>query len=385
MNSNAPGQLLGFTLQFPRAFYHLLQSRPGGCVCVEVLGDVATLSKEGNVISEEDKSSIVGNPLTDRSIDLWKTFYNWILAVQNGDIHAELTRFVLYCNQTGKVGIVNSFDSAQNKKEAGAAIDKAKTALHDVTKDHKIWKYYNFSVNQNGLILQAIIERFELQTGVGAGYNEVKIELRGQHVPETQIDFLMEKISGWLLKTVSENIAAKKPAIIKWEDYDHEFKVAYDRSRRRELYDFTLVSPLGYLEKNQQVKTRPCYLKQLDVIDSNDEEIMEAVTDYLRAKVNLDKWIRDEIIDFDVASDFESKLLTFWKNKKKHIAITQKKLTEQEHGQLLLIECKSRQETIRDMSPVRSTIEGTYHSLANKPVIGWHPEWENLFQTQEEK
>ncbi len=42
MNTLAPGQLLGYTLQFPRAFIHLLKSGPGDKVSIEVLGDVAT-------------------------------------------------------------------------------------------------------------------------------------------------------------------------------------------------------------------------------------------------------------------------------------------------------------------------------------------------------
>lgn len=37
MKSNAPGQLLGFSMQFPRALYHLLRSAPKDVVCVEVL------------------------------------------------------------------------------------------------------------------------------------------------------------------------------------------------------------------------------------------------------------------------------------------------------------------------------------------------------------
>ena len=45
MKSNAAGQLLGYTIQFPRALYHLLRCGPGDAVCIEVLGDVATKKK----------------------------------------------------------------------------------------------------------------------------------------------------------------------------------------------------------------------------------------------------------------------------------------------------------------------------------------------------
>lgn len=112
MKSNAPGQLLGFSMQYPRALYHLLRSAPKDVVCVEVLGDVATLKSDGELLAEEDKSSIVGNPLTDKSTDLWKTFSNWIEAIKDGFIDVEKTKFLLYTNRSGREGIVNKFSSA---------------------------------------------------------------------------------------------------------------------------------------------------------------------------------------------------------------------------------------------------------------------------------
>ncbi|MNW54592.1 hypothetical protein D3C74_322000 [compost metagenome] len=63
--------------------------------------------------------------------------------------------------------------------------------------------------------------------------------------------------------------------------------------------------------------------------------------------------------------------------------ITEKRLGELEIGQLLLIDCKSRLETIRDMTPPPSTIPGTYHALADDSTIGWHPNWEMLFPKEE--
>lgn len=378
MKSNAAGQLLGYALQFPRAFYHLLKSGPGDCVCVEVLGDVATVTAGGLIISEEDKSSIVGNPLTDRSTDLWKTFSNWINAVNNGDLSITNTRFILYCNKTGNPGIVDCFHAAQNNAEASAAIKFAKTTLLDITTEHEIWKYYDYSVDKNASILQAIVERFEFQTGNSAGTEALRHELKSQHVADTQIDFFIEKILGWLLKTIMEQIAAKKPAVIRWEEYDREFKVIFERTRCRELVDFTLVYPPDTSNIEQHVKTKPYFIRQLEAIEATEDDILEAVTDYLRSKINLSKWIEDEIIDSEIADDFESRLQKYWKNAKTRIEITHKSLSESERGQLLCADCKSRQEPIRDMSPPISTIEGTYHSLANKPVLGWHPKWSEL-------
>ncbi len=384
MKSNAPGQLLGYALQFPRALFHLLRSAPKDVVCVEVLGDVATLTSDGELLSEEDKSSIVGNPLTDRSIDLWKTFSNWIEAINNKDFDVEKTQFVLYCNQSGRESIVNKFSSAQNESDILNAIEYAKSELSDLKPDHEIWKYYDFVVNQNGTLLLKVIERFELQIGNGAGYDEVRIEIQRQHVPDGQIEFIMENLSGWIQKVIIENIAVRKNAIISWEEFDHQFKVLFNRSRCRELIDFTMQYSIKDEKVRSQVKIRPRYLQQLEAIGLKDEDILTEISDYLRADVNREKWIADEIIDEEVASDFEDRLTRFWVNQRNKIRITQKTLGEIEQGQLLLSDCKSRQESIRDMVPPSSTIAGTYHALADEPTLGWHPNWKTFFPKQEE-
>lgn len=384
MKSNAAGQLLGFSMQFPRALCHLLRCSPKDVVCIEVLGDVATITSEGKLISEEDKSSVVSNPLTNRSVDLWKTFSNWIEAIIDGEIDVEKTKFVLYCNQSGREGIVTKFSSAQTHLESNLAIRYTENELKDINPEHDIWKHYDFVINKNETLMLEIIQRFELQIGDGAGYDDVRKEIQKKIVPEGQIEFIMNSLGGWLQKVVLENIATRKSAIITWEEFNKQFSVLFDRSRCRELIDFTM----HYLKEDEKVKKqiniRPRYLRQLEAIGLSDDKILEAVSDYLRADVNREKWIENEIIDDKVASEFEEKLISFWDNQRDRIQITEKTMGETEQGRLLLIDCKKRQETIRNMNPPTSTIAGTYHALADEPILGWHPNWEMLFPRQKE-
>ncbi|HDR7950139.1 TPA: hypothetical protein QCY38_003831 [Bacillus toyonensis] len=380
MNSNAPGQLLGYSLQFPRALYHLLRCNPDESVCVEVLGDVAILTTDGGLITEEDKSSINGNPITDKSTDLWKTLSNWIKANNSGDLKMLNTKFILYSNQSGRKGIASKFSSAQNRIEAEEAVAYAKNKLKDIKSDHAIWEYYDFVVNKNEELLIKLIERFEVQIGKGSGYDEVHKEILNKHVPKSQIEFITNNLSGWLFKEIIEKIAAREHAIISWKEFDHQFLVQFDRARSRELIDFTVKETYGKEMIKTQIKTRPLYLIQLEEIGLPDDEIIEAVVDYMRADTNREKWIESEIIDADVAEEFEEKLKSFWRNKSKLILLTkQGELNEKQLGQVLLLECKLRQVTIRGMDPPDSTIAGTYHALADEPVLGWHPNWEEIF------
>lgn len=178
MKSNAPGQLLGYSIQFPRALCHLLRSGPGDAVFIEVLGDVATKKRDKEVIAEEDKSSIYSKPITDKSTDLWKTFFNWIVAIKEGSLDVGKTRYVLYCNKSGRLSIVDQFSAATNINDAGGALKNAKEKLSNVTSKHDIWENYNFVVNKNESLFLQVICRFEVQYGIHAGYDDVNYEIR---------------------------------------------------------------------------------------------------------------------------------------------------------------------------------------------------------------
>ena len=380
MKSNAPGQLLGYSIQFPRALFHLLTCSPGDSVCVEVLGDVAILKSDGSLLTEEDKSSVVGNPITNKSTDLWKTFFNWIKAVNDHEIVVANTKFVLYCNKSGRPGIVDKFNSATNESQIKAAIQYAKTELIDIDEKHDIWESYNYVVNKNENILINIIERFELQLGEGASYDELQKELIKKLIPPSQLEFVLDALLGWLQKEILTKISNKKPAIVSWEEYSHRFSVLFDRSRSRALIDFTLRFSPGLEEINNQIKVRPTYVKQLDIIGMTEDDVIIAVTDFMKANINRGKWIEAEIIDEDIARDFESKLNRYWDNIRKKINITDSGKSEKDRGQLLYLDCMARAETIGGSPPPDSTISGTYHALADGPVLGWHPDWKQKLE-----
>src|SRR5699024_9659280 len=161
MSENAAGQLLGYTLQFPRALYHLTKCEPGEMVCVECLGDVA-IEKDGIVmLSEEDKSSINSNPITDKSVDLWKTLYNWVNSINSGEFKGGKTIFLLYTNKKGRKGIAEEFSEAKNKEQVNQSIESAVKKLSDLEVTHPIWNYYDHVVNKNRAILESIVLNFE--------------------------------------------------------------------------------------------------------------------------------------------------------------------------------------------------------------------------------
>jgi len=230
-----------------------------------------------------------------------------------------------------------------------------------------------------------IIERFELQVGSSTGHDEVRKKLKAMFVPKDDIEFMLEKLSGWLVKEVMSKIKDNELAVVSWKDLSQQMEVCFTRIRRRELIDFAKESPPSNDEVKDHLDLRPIYVKQLDEIEATDDEIINAVTDYLRADINREKWIISGIIDEDAASDLEEKLVAFWENSRQHNNIIHSMRSDVDKGKLLHSKCNMRQETIQGQQPPASTISGTYHLLANEPILGWHTDWVKFKPQNEDK
>ena len=383
VDRTAAGQLLGYTLQLPRALCRLLEVGPGGAVGVEVLGDVTAYLPDGESINEEDKSSVSGNPLTDRAIDLWKTFHNWIKLIEDGAVDPDKARFVLYCNQQGRESLVNQFDGASTAESAKAVREAAEEELEGLSDDHDIWPYYDYVVNKHTGIFEQLITRFELIIGSDSAYEDVRTELSKMLVQESDLTFISHTMGGWMDEAVMGLIKAKQPAVIRHEEFKHRFDVLMTRIRQRELVDYAANELSLEKQVDPSLKSRPKFVRQLDLIEVSEEQKLEAVADYLRADHNRNRWIENEFIDEDVARDFDSRLQTFWQTTQRKTEIVHKALPEEERGELVLGDCIARQEQIRGVDPPDRTVSGTYHALANREELGWHPRWPDLLRDEE--
>ena len=380
--SDAAGQLLGYTIQFPRALLRLLEARPGDRVGVEFHGDVSQFYSDGRVLSEEDKSSLGGNPVTNKSANLWKTFYNWALQIKDGAIDVDNTTFVLYVNKTGLKSLVNDFHAFSDPSMGDILIANIRKVIEPLAPDHAIRKYYDFLVNQHHTLFLSILQRFQFEADEGELTAAILEALKAKHVRESHLEYLMESICGWLVNTIIGRIQSGYPGLVTWEEFDNRFMTAFERVRNAELIDVTVKRHPTSVDIDAQVAGHPIYLKQLDLIElpNPEKEKIDAITDFLRADTNRMTWISDGIIDEETALEFENHLERYWSNEQKSIALTNPSLNTKQRGQLLYYRCRERQQTIRDMNPPDCTIPGTYHALANEPVLGWRNDWADQFE-----
>src|SRR4029077_18286594 len=80
-SSQVPGQLFGYSLQAIRLLSLALDAAPGTILSLEVFEDVGVAEETGSFLASQTKSGLETTPVSDRAVDLWKTFSNWLNAI----------------------------------------------------------------------------------------------------------------------------------------------------------------------------------------------------------------------------------------------------------------------------------------------------------------
>lgn len=381
IHSKAPGQLVGYTVQYFRALLHLLQCKMGESVSIEHLGDVAIHQNDERVIFEEDKSSISDNPLGDLSTNLWKTLYNWVQFLVDANIDVSKCRFLLYViSPVAPRSLLASFASANDPKSVNNAICKAKRMVKKSSSE-EINRYANAVLKDNIAILRKILVTLEVVVNQSEREIEAEIanEFRSAMISENRIEEVKNHCLGWVVKKIVHEIRNKRSPIIDKDEFIRQNIAFINQVRAGSLVDYSLSNRPTKDELAAEALSDKNYIRQLQAIDVDQSKMISACSDYYRAGINRQAWIEKELISPEEADEFEAKLCSAYEREKERIELEKSDLCDLKKGRLLLNACEGQQVRIADRDPVDRTIPGTYHHLSDDLKLGWHPQWRMLF------
>src|SRR5579862_3021193 len=179
---HVPAQYYGYSLQCTHFVHRLLDADPGSVVSLEVLEDVASRKPSGALEAVQVKSGRESNPTSDHSPELWKTFSNWITAVQAGEIRLEETSFELYVGRARSGRIATRLSQAKTESEATSVIAFAREQLLASKRSGKKRDETAATVHKTTLtvldkknekIFSKIVERFTLTGGSGHAFPDL--------------------------------------------------------------------------------------------------------------------------------------------------------------------------------------------------------------------
>lgn len=386
-NTHVPDKVYAYSLQVRHALYELLDCTGNDIVSIEVFDDIAIEKDDGSTKAIQLKSVLSSNnPISDRATDLWKTFYNWLLSINKEELDADNTSFKLFIAAQRKGNIANYFSDANNIESAEEAWYKAKLEFYDETANEKnLGDQYalyirNFFNLKNKSSACKIIQKFTLQTIDDKHTTFLYNSFRDKTlVHDDLIENVFIYMLGWIDKRTAELVEAGKPMFISYKEYKAQI-IAISREFNQNLSLKELVPRPTNEEIQKEYHALRKYIEQLDFVECDYTDKLEAISDYLRASTNRTLWAKRGDISEISLSNYEEVLLSKWNAKKKIISITEKKLTSIEQGHLLYFRCKENNISIDHISVPDFFTPGCYHALSDDLAIGWHPKYEELFK-----
>jgi len=129
-NHSAPGPAAGYAFEFERALHWLARSSAGFLIGIETDDDVAIRHQDGSRTLEQNKHSIQedAEPFGNRSKDLWNTLSIWVNALEDGELDATKTRFLMVTNKALPDCIAKQISQAKTDDEITACLQELKLA-----------------------------------------------------------------------------------------------------------------------------------------------------------------------------------------------------------------------------------------------------------------
>lgn len=391
--TTAPTQYLGFSLQANRLLWHLLHAEAEDSVSLEVLGDVAVTSPTGNGLVEEVKSRTVkgSNPIADHSVELWKTFRNWVDAVLSGTLDPTKISCVLYTSREFEGAFLLRLAEAQTEEQAVAALDlisdqllgpsphfSKRNALASTLLPH-IERVFS-PVGRD--TMRKIVPRFSYKCGSQVPKEEMLAALGTKAVGAEVLNDVLLHLLGWVKERVDTLIANGQPACIAVSDFVLEL-VAYTRKIDR-LHVLASLAPLPNKTSVEEHITTRLYVTQLDLIEAPDEDKLAAISDYLRAETDRINWAAKGLVHTSTFDELEEELIRAWRSYQTRISAAHREKEETDRGRLLFADCCLHRINVQGSEPPAHFARGSFHALADELMIGWHPRYKSLLGPREE-
>lgn len=398
-SAQVPGQYLGYSVQTSRLLDHLIGARTGTSVSLEVVGDTGVEYPDGTLLTEEAKSrTSSSNPIADHAAGLWKTIRNWIDAVQAGQIDPRTTRFRIWVSQPFQGDIAEQFAAATTREAALAALTAARERLlpnargsrghaegADVPRVSAVdvpaaaargVSHLQAVFTADPELVATIILNFEIARGSGRSLDDLEAALDATFVPPEIATDVLQQALGWLKLHTDAQIEQHQPARVSWEEFRTVVTTIVRRLDRRDFLASVASEPAeARVDEHLRART---YVRQLTLIEVDDDDRIRAVTDYIKAEADRVDWAdRGRVLETSFEA-FEKELMASWRNYKRRCDIAHKSASDVERGQVLYTDCFDHSSKLDGADLPEHFCRGSFHKLADGRAIGWHPKFASL-------
>ncbi len=388
-NTHVPDKLYGYGLQVRQMLYELLNCELESTVSVEKFDDVGIENPNGKEAIQTKSALSARNPVSDKATDLWKTLYNWLIALKVGELSMDNTLFTLVINVDKSGGIVSSINMARNSEESLTAYENIKNAFLDneenyIQQSDSINQYVEtFISDENKRYALCIIEKFKLVVMDEGHTNKIYQEFKAKtYLPADIQELVFDKILGWIDKKTALQIENSQPMQISKEEFQNEMILTQKWVNQNKCLVELAPNPTN-TEIELQQREYKTYIRQLQLIELDYDDQLEAINDYLKAAANRTVWAVKGDVNEEIITQYFEDLKSRWKTKRNIVELDKDTWEEPKRGKYLYNMCVDEDVNMGILVTPRFFKNGCYHELADMEEIGWHPIYKKKLKEDE--
>ena len=399
---SAKEQMLGYFYQPLYALYKLMQidiaDEPDSFIIIENLDDIEFRSNIDALKLIQTKHHIKSQgSISDRSSDLWKTIRIWTERIVNDEVKLDNVIFSLVTTSTAFENSIASKLRVENRntQEALSTIQKIaeegyinaqKRQNNPELKKHEnedaYIAFYKLDKNTQKKFISKI---YICDSSSTIEYIVSNIEKKLQYAcNSSDRKYFAEKLTGWwIIRVITSLLDKKQEQITKFEldDKIEEFKEEFKRGSLPIDYE----NEFNDISEDNLTHNEKIFIEQLKTIKVTPKTISDAICDYYRAYNQRGLWVRKSKILNSHLEEYDTRLTNEWsrefenmisnidENCPENVQEKQGRDLYNTIGNKTLPICEAENHKIKGHYIMR----GSFHMLANKVHIGWHPNYKD--------
>ncbi len=364
-----------------------IAAAPGGSVIgIETEDDIVVKLCDGRKIHEQDKSSTTAFPFLPSKPDLWKSLLIWAEGIKNEEINPDKTTFFLVSNKDQTTCLAKTISDANSDLEVSQCLAELKTFKEKANKTTK--KYVTALFDIKDEILKKLICKTTLICGNSMTAESIKAQLISAFQlvdgDEEEKLSIINEIYGWVFTEVRSAWQNREAAWIE-RDVVIRLKNTIITKRVQQFLNEKIFETRDISEQEKALHTLRIYVKQLRIIASTDDDIIDAISDYLNSIEKRTQLAKKGYVTETQIESMVENLKKRWATIAKKIPIQNKTLSKEEQGKLICLDTLDHNAKIGNMETNSYFLtRGTYHHLSDSLDIGWHPDYKTKIKNQED-
>jgi hypothetical protein len=340
--------------------------------------DVSVHDASGNaILLEQSKSALSQNPVSDWSVDLWKTFSNWAENAQKGIFDPSTAKLQMYVVPTHAGDFATKMSKLQLDTEISQFVDELAQAHKLLKKPPACSSYLTSVLTAKSETLFSIIRNFAL---VSEEVDPLKpiFEFLNPTVSENILHEACKFGIGNAKQQIDQLIRDGKIPIISANDFRRSFRAFIAKYDSTSVLHSVVERPADEVIQNI-LSAAPPFVKQLELVKADVDVKTHAASDFLRSSADRTKWAEQGLVFEDSFSEYDADLQKRHLNLKGEIEIINKQSTDEERGLLLYHRCANMvPNPLEGRVTPQHFYSGSLNSLADRMEIGWHPKFKQL-------